>query len=611
MSGSVVFQPLGKRVPADVGRDLLDIAQRAGVGLSSVCGGIGICGNCRVRVGGRCVSEPNAVELDTLHPQDSDAGLRLACQTLIVDDREDIIVDVPPGSMQVVQRSQVEGQQQTLAVVPTVRIYDLEAAPPTVTDLRGDWERLSGDALADWTVSAPVLATLPACLRANDWRARLVAQGSQVLAFLPPAARPLGVAFDIGTTGLAAYLLDLLSGATLATIGTTNPQIAYGEDVMSRLTAVAREPERAGRLQRVLVEELNRLIGLLCAEAGVERSTVVEVAAVGNTAMHHLLFGLPVDQLGRAPYVPAFASELSTPARDLGFAVAPGAAIFTPPCIAGFVGADHVAMLLASGALTNDGVTLYLDIGTNTEISLTARGEHWCCSAASGPAFEGAHIAHGIRAADGAIERVSWNGDGLHWRTINDRPPIGICGSGIVDCIAVLTERGILTAAGAFRRGEPLVRGAGKESWIEVAGADVSADGQAVILSRADVSEIQMAKAAIRAGIKLLVETAGLRESDIDTIILAGAFGTYIDPQSACTIGLIPTLPLAQIKQVGNAAGVGAKQLLLNVNDRAAARRIVRHVHYVELTTHAQFRDRFSQALRLLADPWDDAEAPF
>ncbi len=606
MTGSVVFQPLGKRVPADVGRDLLDIAQRAGVGINSVCGGIGICGNCRVRVGGRGISELNTAELETLHPHDTAGGLRLACQAVVLDDAEDIVVDVPPGTMLVGQRSQVEGEQRALALVPTVRVHDLAALPPSVTDLRGDWERLTGASLADWTVSAPVLATLPACLRANHWRVSMVTQGSQVLAFLQPDSRPLGVAVDVGTTGLAAYLLDLLSGETLATVGATNPQIAYGEDVMSRLTAVARDETRAGRLQQVLVDELNRLIGLLCAEAGVERSAVVEVAAVGNTAMHHLLFGLPVDQLGRAPYVPAFASELSTPARDLGLAIAPGAPIFTPPCIAGFVGADHVAMLLASGALTNDGVTLYLDIGTNTEISLTARGEHWCCSAASGPAFEGAHIAHGIRAADGAIERVSWNGDGLHWRTINDRPPIGICGSGIVDCIAVLTERGILSAAGALRRADPLVRGAGKDSWIEVAGADESANGQAVILSRADVSEIQMAKAAIRAGIKLLVETAGLRESEIDTIILAGAFGTYIDPQSACTIGLIPTLPLQQIHQVGNAAGVGAQQLLLNVNDRAAARRIVRHVHYVELTTHAQFRDRFSQALRLLADPWDE-----
>lgn len=606
MTGSVVFQPLGKRVSADIGRDLLDIAQRAGVGISSVCGGIGICGDCRVRVGGRCVSELNAAELETLHPRDTDSGLRLACQTVVLDDGEEIVVDVPPGTMQVAQRSQVEGEHRALAIVPTIRIHDLAAAPPTISDLRGDWERLIGDSYAEWTISAPVLATLPGCLRAHDWHVRMVTQASDVLAFLPPDARPLGVAFDVGTTGLAAYLLDPLGGETLATLGTTNPQIAYGEDVMSRLTAVARDGERAGRLQRVLVDELNRLIGLLCAEAGADREAVVSVVAVGNTAMHHLLFGLPVDALGRAPYVPAITSELSTLARDVGLEVARGACLFTPPCIAGFVGADHVAMLLASGALTNEGVTLYLDIGTNTEISLTARGEHWCCSAASGPAFEGAHIAHGIRAADGAIERVRWNGDGLHWESIGGLPPIGICGSGIVDCVAVLTEQGILTAAGAFRRGAAIVNGTGRESWIEVARADETADGQPVFLTRADISEIQMAKAAIRAGIKLLVEAALLREDEIDTIILAGAFGTYIDPRSACVIGLIPTLPPERIRQVGNAAGVGAKHLLLNGNDRAAARRIARHVHYIELTTHDQFRDRFSQALQLLADPWED-----
>jgi uncharacterized 2Fe-2S/4Fe-4S cluster protein (DUF4445 family) len=601
MSAEVVFQPIGIRCAGETGDSILDVAQMNGVGISSICGGVGTCGDCRVHIRSGDVTPLNDLELTLLEDRHFARGLRLACQACITDADGQIVIDIPRESQLIEQHSQVEGEDVTLPLAPSVVIHELHGVPPSSRDVRGDWERLNaGD---HWVMTAPVMAALPPLLRAHDWRVRLVAEGSRIAAFLPPGCAPLGFAVDVGTTGLAGYLVDLETGATLAAAGSTNPQIAFGEDVMSRLAAVNRDPERRALMQASLVAELNRLIGILCERAGTAPDRVVEIAAVGNTAMHHLLFGLPTRQLGLSPYVPALACALATPARDLCLAVAPGAMIFSPPCVAGFVGADHVAMLLASRT-TTDGVTLYVDIGTNTEISLVVDGEHWCCSAPSGPAFEGAQIDHGMRAAAGAVERVRWD-DGLRCKTIADAPPIGICGSGIIDAVAVVRQQGIAALSGAFKRDHPLVRRDGDRSWIVLVDADATATGQPITLSRSDIAEIQMAKAAIRTGIKLLLEESGLDEADVERLVLAGAFGSYIDPASAVAIGLLPVLPVERIRQVGNAAGIGAKRLLLNVDERERARAMVADMHYIELPTHADFKDRFSQALRLTADVWD------
>ncbi len=605
MTRSLVFQPLGRRVPAEAGSTLLDIARKEGIGLSSVCGGVGTCGDCRVRIQRGTVTPLNDTELDVLYPHETNAGLRLACQVEVLPGTDDIVVDIPPESMIIAQRSQVEGVEVKTQLQTGIEVFDLEASPPSIHDLRGDWERLAGSHAAQWQIDASVLADLPALARQQHWRVRVVVERERVIGLLPPTAKPLGFAVDIGTTGLAAYLVDVITGETLATAGATNPQIAYGEDVMSRLALVLRDPTRSVQLQHTLIQELNRLIDVLCAEASVSAAALVTVCAVGNTAMHHLLWGLPVAHLGLAPYVPAVTSALSAPARDLGLHIAPGASVYSPPCIAGFVGADHVAMLIASDAQNRAGVVLYLDIGTNTEISLTAHDQHWCCSAASGPAFEGAHIEHGMRAAVGAVDKITWADERLHWHTIGDAAPIGICGSGLIDALAVLRDHDVITPIGAFQRQHPLVKRDGSSAWIEIVNAADSANHQSISLSRADIGEIQMAKGAIRAGIKLLCELAGIEEADIDTLVLAGAFGSYIDPVSARTIGLIPPLPLDRIQQVGNAAGIGAKHLLLNRDQRRAAQALINQIVYVELTTHPDFQDRYSQALRLTADVWD------
>jgi uncharacterized 2Fe-2S/4Fe-4S cluster protein (DUF4445 family) len=597
----IIFQPVGRRIAGEAGETLLEAAQRAGVALSAVCGGIGVCGDCRVRVLSGAVSELNDVETDQLSEADIADGLRLACQVIAGD--ETIVVDVPPDSLSAVQRSQVEGQERQLNADPAVEIHDVTAVPPSIEDLRGDWERL--DKPDDWRISAPVLAGLPPLLRAHGWRTRVVTRGSDVIGVLAPDARVLGFAVDVGTTGLAAYLVDLSSGETLGVAGANNPQIAYGEDVMARLTLVVRDPAAGQRLQAVIVEGLNDLLDDVCAQAGVSPQQVVDVVTVGNTAMHHLLLGLPVDQLGSAPYVPAISAAMTTSARELGLNVAAGAALYVPPNVAGFIGGDHVAMLLATATLDQPGVTLSIDIGTNTELTLNAHGKAWSCSTASGPALEGAHIRDGMRAADGAIERLIWQDGRLTWLTINHAPPVGLCGSGIVDAVAALRSSGILTATGMMKRDHPGVHNEQYNPYYAIVTAEESGNGRPVDMSRNDVSEVQLAKGAIRAGIKLMTEQAGVTEQDIDRVIVAGAFGNYIDIDSAITIGMYPPLPRERFLQVGNAAGMGAKRLLINRQERARAAAIVERLTYVELTNHPDFSDRFSQALRLLPDPWD------
>lgn len=602
--GEVVFQPLGRRIHTARGDTLLDAAQSAGVALAAVCGGVGVCGDCRVRVLKGRLSALNLTEEELLTAQDIADGFRLACQSIVETDDE-FIVDVPPESLSVIQRSQVEGEEATLDLYPAVEMLDLSAVPPSVDDLRGDWERIIGFDPAEWRISAPVLAQVPELLRGHEWRMGLVAHGRDVVHVLPPDRAPLGFAVDVGTTGLAAYLLDLTTGDTLGIAGATNPQIAYGEDVMARLTLVMRDTTGAARLQQAIVNGLNDLLHQVCAQASVSSRNVVDVVAVGNTAMHHLLLGLPVSQLGTAPYVPAISSAMTTAARDLGLDVAPGAHVYLPPNLAGFVGGDHMAMLLATDTAERTGITLSLDVGTNTEVTLSAHGQLWTCSTASGPAFEGAHIRDGMRAADGAIERLMWRDNALTWLTINHAPPVGLCGSGILDAVAALRQAGLLTLTGRMTLDHPAITRDGHDTVFEIVPAPDSGHGRAVVLSRSDVSEVQLAKSAIRAGIKLLTEQAGIAEADIDQVIVAGAFGSYIDIENAITIGMFPPLPRSRFRQVGNAAGIGAKRLLINVHERARASDLVRHLRYVELTDHPDFKDRFSQAVVLAPDPWN------
>ncbi len=398
-----------------------------------------------------------------------------------------------------------------------------------------------------------------------------------------------GLAVDIGTTKLAAYLVDLGTGATVARAGAMNPQIAFGEDVISRIAYAGREVGGAKKLQSVLMETLNDLLAGMCAEAHVSPNSVLDAVLVGNTVMHHLFAGLPVEQLGHAPFEPASTAALSIPADQLGLNLGPGANAYLPPVIAGYVGADHLAMLLATEVWKSPNNVIALDIGTNTEIGLVANGKVFCCSCASGPAFEGAHIHEGMRAAPGAIERARWSDGKILWQTIADAPPVGICGSGILDVVAALIDGGLVKPTGALRTGS--------ESGYVLVPAAQTGLGRNLMVTRKDVHEIQLAKSAIRAGVEVLLQDAGLTSVDLDAFIVAGAFGTYLDLRSAVHTGMFPPLSMEKFRQVGNAAGVGAKQMLVSVKKRREAEQLASQIGYIELTARPAFTSLFMEHL--------------
>jgi uncharacterized 2Fe-2S/4Fe-4S cluster protein (DUF4445 family) len=592
LSFEVDFEPIGRRIPCKSGDTILDASQRAGIVLNATCGGEGVCGRCIVRVMDGQVSPPNLTEKAELDGQ-VEEGWRLACQTEV---RGDIRIHIPPDSLATAQRTQTEGHTLPIELNPAVRSLTVSLPPPSLVDLRSDAERLR-DSLGrpDLIFPASVLRTLSNDLRAYEFNISVFLRGSSVVAVRPVNTPALGLAVDLGTTKLAGYLVDLASGETLATAGAMNPQIAFGEDVMARIGHAISKTEGGEQLRSAIVEALSKMARDMCGQANRSTGDIADAVIVGNTAMHHLFLGLPVRQLGLAPYVPAESAALDILAREIGFAFAPGANVHLLPNIAGFVGADHVAMLLGSGMLEKEGVVLGLDIGTNTEISLIANGKHYTCSTASGPAFEGAHIQHGMRAAPGAIEKVLMHAGEIMFQTIDNQPPVGLCGSGILDLVAQMRKTGIINPRGARILKRHLRIRQGPQ--IGIRHATCIKTGREITFNLGDVNGFN-SPGAMRTGVKVCLK-AGVEEQDIDTVIIAGAFGTYLDVQSGIDIGMFPKIGRERFIQVGNAAGAGARMALLSVKIREQAILTAQKVTYVELTVEPSFSSTFAKSLVL------------
>ena len=529
---AIDFEPLGRRGHCQGNESLLTCAHQLDIGVNALCGGSGKCHSCKVRVLSGAVSEPTSPEGECFSRQELQDGWRLACQTY---PRSNCRLNIPAESMTASQRIQVEG---------------LEIRIPK----------------------------------------------NQVAAASSYPSPKLGLAIDLGTTKIAGYLIDLSDSRTLASQGIMNPQISYGEDIISRITRVVKSPDEGIRLQKLVVEALNKLAIDLCTEVDANVDEIVEAVVVGNTVMHHLFLGLPVRQLATSPFVPAVSKAVDIKAHDLGWHIAPGASVHLLPNIAGFVGADHVAMLLAANVRQAEGPILALDIGTNTEVSLIINGEITAVSCASGPAFEGGHIKDGMRAASGAIERLRIEGNHIQYQTIDNAPPAGICGSGILDAIAQLYLAGVIDQGGRITERHPRVHSRRKQREFVLVSEEERDGRPAIVITQPDIRELQLAKAAVRAGIQVLLATRGCSEEEIRQVIIAGAFGSYIDVASAITIGMLPSLPLHRFRQVGNAAGMGAKLALVSPRQRAEAQALASRVHYLELATTPDFMQIFTDA---------------
>lgn len=589
---------LERRIGCHDDESLFAAARRHGVRIVGACGGRGSCGSCVVRVA------------DGRVHRDGEGAHKKWVRACRVQPRSDLALEIAPRSLAPVVRADVRtgGEDEALPLQPAVVEASVRCAPASLDDLASDSERVRR-ALAQQhpalrpphTLDAAAVGELPARLHENDWTVavRIAAEpsGPRVLGFAAPGAPLLGLAVDLGTTNAAAFLVDLASGRRLASLGLENPQVAWGADLISRINHAIKEPDAAEALRRAAVEAINALAHDLARAVGARSGDIVDAAVCGNTAMQHLLAGWPVAQLGRAPFVSACNEALDLPAAGLGLNLATGARVHLAPSIGGFVGGDHVTALLATEPLwARDGTTLVMDIGTNTEISLVtgegAQRRIVSASCPSGPALEGGHIGSGMRAAEGAIERVSIDADaGLRLQVIGGGAPVGLCGSGVLDALAAFVRAGWIDARGRIAGDHPAISSVDGIRAITL--ADETADIPAVRFTQHDVRAVQLAKSAIRTGVALLAAESGRTERDIDRFVIAGAFGAYIDVASAITIGLLPPLPHERFAQVGNAAGLGIQQMLTSTERRARAARLATECRYVELSSRGDFQKTF------------------
>lgn len=599
----VILEPSGRRVQAEEGDDLLTITRKAGIDLAAVCGGVGICGTCQVRWVSGQLSDVTYEENDQLGAQKFAQGYRLACQARVFGD---LVIDIPRKSLLVGQKLQLEGNETATAPDFNVVWVDLNLPQPALNDLTADLERINrGIAEQGYPPLQANLAQinhLSEYMRTHGWQARLALrrneQASELAGIYAAGTALFGVAVDLGSTKIAVYLIDFSSGATVAQTALMNPLIAYGEDIVSRISFANQSQANRPLLQQRLVEALNQTAAGLCAEVGAALGQIVDAVVVGNTAMHHFFCGLPVKQLGEAPYLAAVSQPLNVGGAELGLDFALGAKVHLPANIAGYVGGDHTAALLAANHFPAGQIRVLVDIGTNTEISLIKGDNIFTCSTASGPAFEGAHIRDGMRAAPGAIDKISFNGKQAVVSTIDNLPATGICGTGILSAIAEMRAVGVLDERGIFSLEMPEVfSGKGRQRAYRLVAAEKSGNGQDILVTSKDVHEIQLAKGAIRTGIEILLREAGLTASAVESWIIAGAFGTFLDPASAVGVGMFPPEASGRIHQVGNAAGMGAKQMLLSRTVRAQASQRIHRANYIELTTYPDFTDLYIDAL--------------
>lgn len=596
------FEPIAKRVEVAPDTTLLDAARQAGVLLSSECGGAGKCGQCRVRVVEGVVSSLSENEKIILGEEIIRNGERLACCTHI---NSNVKVTIPETSLVTEQRLQLKGDSKEIRVDPVIQACHIQVEPPNLNDLRPDLERISSrllDKLEKGRIphaEPEVIRQISSAAREYNWDLTAYLYGAEIIGITPPGTPPLGMAVDLGTTKIAASLTDLTTGKELSVAGALNPQIGYGEDVITRLAYAFRNKDGSRTLASEVRGSIDDLLGRLVAGAGVKRMQVTDVCIVGNTAMTHLLLELPVRQLATSPYVAATKAPVDVKARTLGVSCAPGAYVHILPCIGGFVGADHVAMILANHLDRADHTVIGIDIGTNTEIVLVNSGKKTMTSVscASGPAFEGAHISDGMRAASGAIEAVFLSDTGCILKTVGGSAPVGLCGSGIIDAVAELRRCRMINSRGRLSKANERIREGRYGPEFLLASEKQSGSGREVVITQQDVNEVQLAKGAIRAGVEILMEATDTDPKDVKEVIIAGAFGSFLNVENTLNIGLIPRLSNASCRQVGNAALVGARMALLSRQERERAKQIAAHCDYVELTTYPKFNRHFARGM--------------
>ncbi len=598
--GKIRFRPADQTVDLVDGENLLECARRAAVPLSSSCGGSGTCRSCMIRiVDGRM---PGASDADQRIFSDKSlsAGWRRACQ---VWPRHACTIYVPKKSAGIHTVRKLDDGDVRIIPDPAVKSWKISTPGSHDKQWTGGGEPLLGMINRHRpgrcrSVDSEAIEALDTVPFENDEKLLAVVRLGEVIDLKPANRRVLALAIDLGTTSIGGFLLDLRKGNTCASQGITNPQLPLGGDVVTRINLATQKGAQAEELQQLVISGINGLAQNLCKLAGVETEDIADLVVAGNTPMQHLMLGFPVDGLARAPFVPHCNDAIDIKARDLGFTVAPGAYLHAFPGIDGFVGGDHVAALLALEARGLEGATLLLDIGTNTEISLVRGEDILTVSCPSGPALEGGEITWGMQAAPGAIEGFAIQDGELKLRTIGDMPAEGICGSGVLDIMAALKKSGAVNHRGRLQISHDRVRDLDEEREFVLVDEE-NRDAPAIVFTQSDIRAVQLAKAAIRTGVDLLLDHAEMIASDLDCIAVAGAFGSYISIESAVTIGMLPDLPPARFEQIGDAAGLGAKLATLSQPYRARARQIASNAHHIEMGGTQAFQKLFMRRINL------------
>ena len=624
----VVFTPTGKRGWVQSGTTILEAARALGVDLDSVCGGRAICGRCQVAfsVGEHPKFQITAHE-GTLSPLSSSeqryaqrrgliAGRRLGCSATLLDNS---VIDVPPESQVHRQVIRKPPEPRDIVVDPVTQLHYVTVRKPDMREPLGDFRRLCQDLRAqspncgisdEVTCDLSVLQQLQKTLRADDWKVTVALRnGNRVIGVWPGfGQKAYGLAVDIGSTTMAADLCDLESGEVLASAGTMNPQIRFGEDLMSRVSYIMTNPGSDAAMTKAVRDAVNFLATETTRDIGARPDEIVELVLVGNPIMHHLFLGIDPTELGSAPFATTIDASVNLSAAELDLYLHPGAQVYALPCIAGHVGADTAAMILSESPHRQDGMMLLIDVGTNAEIVLGNRERLVACSSPTGPAFEGAQISAGQRAAPGAIERVRidpetlepcfkvigselWSDNASFEPAIASSGITGICGTGIIEVLAEMYLTGILSADGVISD-----RMAARSERVFKDGRTYSyrlTDG--VTVTQKDVREVQLAKAALHAGFQLLMDQMGIEF--VDRVILAGAFGSHIDTKYAMVLGMVPDCNLTNVWSVGNAAGTGARIALLNGPARREIERVVLDVEKIETAMEPRFQEHFVDAM--------------
>jgi len=642
----VIFTPSGKRGRFPVGTPILTAARQLGVDLDSVCGGRGICSKCQVEpsygafskhgvtVRDDALSAWNAVEARYDEKRGLAKGRRLGCQATV---QGDVVIDVPPESQVHKQVVRKRAEAREVVLDPATRLVFVEVAEPDMHMPSGDFERLRDALRQQWEIASVdadlrILSGLQTALRKGKWQVTVAlqrrdAEGPWRIMEVWPGfheTRIFGLAVDIGSTTIAAHLCDLVTGEVIVSSGVMNPQIRFGEDLMSRVSYGQMNPGGAAEMTRAVREGLDRLIGQVVDEAGIERAQIMEGVFVGNPVMHHLFLGIDPVELGWAPFALATNGAVTVEAAELGLALHPAATAYILPCIAGHVGADAAAVALSEAPQAQGEMMLVVDVGTNAEILLGNRDRVLACSSPTGPAFEGAQVSSGQRAAPGAIERVRidpvtkrarikvigcdlWSDEAGFEAEVGADGVTGICGSGIIEALAEMRIAGILEKRGLIGGAEalgPVVAPEGR-TWSYVVWDASDRGGRKITVTQNDVQQILFAKAALYAGARLLMDTIGVER--VERVVLAGAFGAHISPLHAMVLGMIPDCPLEKVGSAGNAAGTGARIALLNLGARREIERVVGEIHKVETAVEPRFQEHFVDAMRV---PHENAPSP-